>query len=122
MADCVPGARPGDRIVLVNDAQLYYAPLDAVRWRPDHLDMALLALTKPHPTPQAMLAALHAEGVDYLLVNEGNIRYRRRFDPEGRLTRGVEAFAHLTPLLDPIYHDGLADRPSVVIYRVPEGD
>ena len=38
-----------------------------------------------------------------------------------RLTRGVEAFARLTPLLDPIYRDGPPDRPSVVIYRVPEG-
>ena len=113
-------ARPGDTIVLFNDAQLYYAPLDAAHWRPDHLDMALLALTEPHPTPEAMLAALRAEGVDYLLVNEANIRYRRRFDPEGRLARGVESFARLTPLLDPIYRDGPADRPSIVIYRVPE--
>ena len=114
-------ARPGDTIVLFNDAQLYYAPPDAAHWRPDHLDMALLALTEPHPTPEAMLAALRAEGVDYLLVNEGNIRYRRRFDPEGRLARGAEAFARLTPLLDPIYRDSPADRPSILVYRVPEG-
>jgi hypothetical protein len=59
--------------------------------------------------------------VDYLLVNEGNIRYRLRFDPDGRLGRARAAFARLVPLLEPIYQDGPENKPSIVIYRVPSG-
>ena len=108
--------RPGETVRLFDDAQIYYVPYPTV---PDHLDLALIALMEAQPDPASALAALRAEGVDYLLVNEGNIRYRRRFDPEGRLGAARASFARLTPLLEEIYRDGTAERPSIVIYRVP---
>ena len=84
-------------------------------------DLALIALMEAHPAPDDALAALRAAGVDYLLVNEGNIRYRLRFDPDGRLRQAQAAFARLTPLLEPIYSDGPENKPSIVIYRIPAG-
>jgi hypothetical protein len=56
--------------------------------------------------------------VDYLLVNAANIRYRRRFDPAGRLARGEAVLARFAPSMELVYRDGPADRPSIVIYRV----
>lgn len=69
--------------------------------------------------PHGMLAALRAAGVNYLLVNAGNIRYRSRFDPAGRLGAAYTAFSQVIPLLERIYQDGPDDRPSIIIYRVP---
>ena len=110
--------RSGETVRLFNDAQVYYVPYAT---EPDHLDLALIALMEAHPEPAAALTALRADGIDYLLVNEGNIRYRLRFDPDDRLRRARAAFTHLTPLLEQVYRDGPEDKPSIVIYRVPSG-
>lgn len=72
-----------------------------------------------HPDPAAALAALRADGVDYLLVNEANICYRLCFDPDDRLEQSKAAFERLTPSLERIYADGTPERPSIIIYRVP---
>lgn len=112
------GARlqPGDVVRFFDDAQIYYVPY---RTETDHLDVALIRLMVSSPTPEAALATLRAEGVTYLVVNEGNIRYREQFDPEGRLAAAYAAFVRVTPSLEQIYQDGPDDRPRVIIYRVP---
>lgn len=110
--------QPGEVVRFFNDAQVYYVPYPT---EPDHLDLALIALMEAHPAPDDALAALRAAGVDYLLVNEGNIRYRLRFDPDNRLRQARAAFAGLVPLLEPIYADGPEGKPSIVIYRIPPG-
>ena len=56
-----------------------------------------------------------------MLINEANIRSWQKSDPRGRLTAGKAAFEQLSPLLEPIYRDGPAERPSIIIYRVPSG-
>jgi len=71
--------------------------------------------------PQVMLRALQGDGIDYVLINEANIRSWQKSDPRGRLTAGKAAFERLTPLLEPIYRDGTPERPSIIIYRVPPG-
>jgi hypothetical protein len=109
--------RPGDTVLFFSEAQVYYVPFPA---QPDHLNVRMIELTTAHPDPDDMLAALRAEGADYLLVNEANIRYAGRWDPEGRLARARATFAGLTPRLEQIYRDGPDDRPNIVIYRVPE--
>jgi hypothetical protein len=108
--------QPGDTVLWFNDAQVYYVSYPV---RPDHLDLNLILLMSAHPAPADALAALQAEHVDYLLVNEANIRYRERFDPEGRLQEAQAAFDRLIPLLTPIYRDGPAGQPSIVVYQVP---
>ena len=112
------GARlqPGEIVRFFDDAQIYYVPY---RTETDHLDVALIRLMISSPTPEAALATLRADGVTYLVVNEGNIRYREQFDPEGRLAAAHAAFVRVTPLLEQIYQDGPDDRPRVIIYRVP---
>lgn len=108
--------QPDEIVRFFDDAQIYYVPY---RTETDHLDMALIRLMAASPTPAAALATLRAEGVTYLVVNEGNIRYREQFDPAGRLAAAHAAFARVTPLLEQIYQDGPDDRPRVIIYRVP---
>lgn len=108
--------RPGEGVRFFNDAQVYYVDYPT---EPDHLDLALIALAERRPQPDDALAALRADGVTYLLVNEGNIRYRLRFDPDGRLAAARATFGLLAPRLEAIYRDGPADRPNIVIYRVP---
>lgn len=108
--------QPGETVRFLNDAQIYYVPYAT---EPDHLDLALITLMEAHPDPDAALAALRADRVAYLVVNEGNIRYRLRFDPDGRLLRAQRAFARVTPLLEPIYRDGPASATSIAIYRIP---
>lgn len=110
---------PGERAIFFNEAQLYYLP-PTLAVQPDHLNLNLLALTEAHPDPADALAHLQAEGVDYLLVYEANIRFWRRFDPEGRLGRGQATFERLAPRLEPVYRDDDPEgRPIVTIYRVP---
>lgn len=108
--------RDGDRVRFFNDAQVYYLPY---RTEPDHLDLALIALMERHPQPEQALRALQDDGIAYLLVNEANIRYRARFDPDDRLSSAKARFDQLAPILEEIYRDGPADRPRIVIYRVP---
>ncbi|HET8629340.1 MAG TPA: glycosyltransferase family 39 protein [Thermomicrobiales bacterium] len=107
--------RPGETVRCFDEAQVFYFdfPVEA-----DHLNVNLLAVTEAHPDPADALATLRAEHVDYLLVNEANLRYAERFDPDGRLARGVATFARLTPRLDEVYRDGPTERPTIVIYRV----
>jgi hypothetical protein len=108
--------QPGDVVRFFDDAQVYYVPY---RTETDHLDLALIRLMASSPTPEAALATLRAEGVTYLVVNEGNIRYREQFDPEGRLAAADAAFARVTPVLERIYQDGPDDHPRIIIYHVP---
>jgi len=108
--------QPGDIVRFFDDAQVYYVPY---RTETDHLDIALIRLMASSPSPGAALATLRTEGVTYLVVNEGNIRYREQFDPEGRLAAAHTAFTSVTPLLERVYQDGPDDRPRVVIYHVP---
>lgn len=108
--------RPGERVRFVNDAQVYYVPYTI---EPDHLDLAMIALIERHPQPEGALVALRGDGVTYLLVNEANIRYRARFDPDGRLRRARETFDAVAAHLTIVYRDGPPDRPNIVIYRVP---
>jgi hypothetical protein len=108
--------RDGDRVRFFNDAQVYYVPY---RVEPDHLDLALIALMERHPEPDQALRALQDDGITYLLVNEGNIRYREQFDPERRLAGAKGRFDRLAASLEVVYRDGPAERPSMVIYRVP---
>ncbi|HEX5506502.1 MAG TPA: glycosyltransferase family 39 protein [Thermomicrobiales bacterium] len=107
--------RPGETVRCFDEAQVFYFDFPV---ETDHLNVNLLALTEAHPDPADALATLRAEHVDYLLVNEANLRYAERFDPDGRLARGVATFARLAPSLDEIYRDGPAGRPTIVIYRV----
>ncbi|MFN8516542.1 MAG: hypothetical protein U0232_24835 [Thermomicrobiales bacterium] len=100
-----------------NDAQVYYVPY---RVEPDHPDLALIALMERNPQPEQALRALQDEGVAYLLVNEGNIRYREQFDPEGRLSGAKAGFDRLAAGWEVVHRDGLAERPSIVIYRIPK--
>ena len=109
--------QPGEIVRFFDDAQIYYVPY---RTETDHLDVALIRLMAASPTPAVALATLRAEGVTYLVVNEGNIRYREQFDPAGRLAAAHAAFARVTPLLERVYQDGPDERPTVVIYRVSQ--
>ena len=108
--------QPGAKVRFFNDAQVYYIPYSV---EPDHLDLALIALLERHPQADRTLAALQDDGVTYLLVNDANIRYRSRFDPDGRLRQAKEHFDQFATSLTVVYRDGPADRPSIVIYRVP---
>lgn len=109
--------RDGERVRFFNDAQVYYVPY---RVEPDHLDLALIALMERNPQPEQALRALQDEGIAYLLVNEGNVRYREQFDPEGRLSGAKAGFDRLAAGWEVVYRDGPAERPSIVIYRVPK--
>jgi hypothetical protein len=72
-----------------------------------------------HPEPEDALAALKTQGIDYLLVNEGSIRFWLRFDEDERLVHARERFDDLIPLLDRVHREGTHDRTDIVIYRVP---
>lgn len=108
--------QPGDKVRFFNDAQVYYIPY---RVEPDHLDLALIALMEAYPQVDQALAALQADGVTYLLVNEANIRYRAQFDPAGRLRQAKTRFDQLATSLTVVYRDGPTERPSITIYRIP---
>jgi hypothetical protein len=111
--------QPGETAMYMHEAQVYYwMPLiDSVRT--DHLGVNMIELMEAHPEPQDALAALQADGIDYLLVNEGSIRFWLRFDEEERLVRARDRFDDLIPLLDPVHREGTSDRTDIVIYRVP---
>jgi hypothetical protein len=114
--------QPGERALFMDEAQIFYLPPDLVANRaihPDHLNLQLLLLTEVNPEPSAMLGALQQEGVDYLVVNEANIRSWLKSDPNGRALRGKAALDQLTPMLEPLYQNGNPARPHIVIYRVP---
>jgi hypothetical protein len=114
--------QPGERALFMDEAQVFYLPPDLVASgaiHPDHLNLQLLLLTEVYPEPSAMLGALQREGIDYLLLNEANIRSWQKSDPNGRARRGKEALDQLTPLLEPVYQNGNPERPHIVIYRVP---
>ena len=121
MAFLGPQLQPGDTTLFIAEAQLLYFPPDRAA-RTDHLIVNLLALTEAHPEPADALAALRADGVDYVLINEGGIRFWRRFDADDRLDRGMRAFARLTPHLQLVYRAGAGLRTDVAIYRVPAPD
>ena len=69
--------------------------------------------------PDDALAALRAQGIDYVVVNEGSIRFWLRFDEEDRLVEARERFDDLIPLLETVHREGTDDRTDIVIYRVP---
>ena len=110
--------RPGEKALFVHEAQLYYFP----PWadvRTDHLGVNLIVLTEAHPDPAAALAALQAQGIDYLLVNEGSIRFWRRFDPEDRLDRAMQVYWGFNPWLENLHWVGEGGRTDAVLFRVP---
>ena len=122
LSDLLPQLDPRDRVLFVLESQVYYLPPDLVERRvllPDHLNVSLPLLTETHADPQAMLAALRDDGITYILLNEANIRFWLQSDTSGQLGRSKAAFDQLAPLLEPVYRDGAADRPSIVIYRIP---
>ena len=112
--------RPGETAILMNEAQVFYfmPMIDAVRT--DHLGLNLIQLMEAHPDPDDALAALQAEGVDYLLMNDGSIRFWLRFDKDDRLIRARRRFNALIPLLDRVHREGTPNRTDVAIYRVPQ--
>lgn len=117
--------QPGERAIFMHEAQIFYQPPTLVPGEvviPDHINLQPMLLAETYGgDPAAMLRALQEDGIDYVLVNEANIRSWQKSDPRGRLTSGKAAFERLTPMLEPIYRDGTAERPSIIIYRVPSG-
>ena len=116
--------QPGDRAIFMHEAQIFYMPQDRAiqeAIRPDHLNLQLLLLSETYREPGAMLAALQGEGIDYLLVNDANIRSWLLSDPNGRLARGKAALDGLAPMLEMIHREGTDERPRITIYRVPAG-
>jgi len=111
--------QPGETAMYMHEAQVYHAMslIDAVRT--DHLGVNMIELMEAHPNPDDALAALNRAGIDYLLVNEGSIRFWLRFDADDRLVRARRRFNALIPLLDRVHREGTADRTDIVIYRVP---
>jgi hypothetical protein len=109
----------GDEALFINDSQLFYfmPMIDSVRT--DHLSLNLIRLMEDHPAPNDALAALQSEGVDYVLINEGSLRFWFRFDQSERLQRARERFDALIPYLDLVHREGVGDRTDVVVYRVP---
>jgi|GEM_PF-4511762 len=111
--------QPGETAMYMHEAQVYYwMPLiDSVQT--DHLGVNMIELMEAHPEPEDALAALRADGIDYVLVNEGSIRFWLRFDEEKRLVRARDRFDDLIPLLDVVHREGTSDRTDIVIFRVP---
>ncbi len=112
--------QPGETAMYMHEAQVYYSMslIDSVRT--DHLGVNMIELMEAHPDPRDALEALQTEGIDYLLVNEGSIRFWLRFDEDDRLVDAREKFDDLIPLLDSVHREGTPDRTDIVIYRVPE--
>lgn len=117
--------QPGERALFMHEAQIFYQPPTLVPGEmvfPDHMNLQPMLLAETYGgDPQAMLRALQSDDIDYLLINEANIRSWQKSDPRGRLAAGKAAFERLTPLLEPLYRDGTPERPSIIIYRVPSG-
>ncbi|HEY8599490.1 MAG TPA: phospholipid carrier-dependent glycosyltransferase [Thermomicrobiales bacterium] len=117
--------QPGERAIFMHEAQIFYQPSTLVPGEvviPDHINLQPMLLAETYGNdPAAMLGALQGDGIGYVLINEANIRSWQKSDPRGRLTAGKAAFERLTPMLEPIYRDGTAERPSIIIYRVPPG-
>jgi hypothetical protein len=111
--------QPGETAMYMHEAQVYYSMslIDSVRT--DHLGVNMIELMEAHPEPEDALAALKTQGIDYLLVNEGSIRFWLRFDEDERLVHARERFDDLIPLLDQVHREGIEDRTDIVIYRVP---
>jgi hypothetical protein len=111
--------QPGEKAMYMHEAQVYYSMslIDSVRT--DHLGVNMIELMEAHPEPDDALAALKTQGIDYLLVNEGSIRFWLRFDEDERLEQARERFDDLIPLLDRVHREGAHDRTDIVIYRVP---
>jgi hypothetical protein len=111
--------QPGETAMYMHEAQVYYSMslVDVVRT--DHLGVNMIELMEANPDPDDALAALRAQGIDYVVVNEGSIRFWLRFDEEDRLVEARERFDDLIPLLETVHREGTDDRTDIVIYRVP---
>jgi len=111
--------QPGETAMYMHEAQVYdsMSLIDSIRT--DHLGVNMIELMEAHPQPDDALAALQTQGIDYLLVNEGSIRFWLRFDADERLVQARERFDDLIPLLDQVHHEGTHDRTDIVIFRVP---
>jgi hypothetical protein len=111
--------QPDETAMYMHEAQVYYSMglVDSVRT--DHLGVNMIELMEAHPDPDDALAALRAEGIDYVLVNEGSIRFWLRFDKDERLVDARERFDDLIPLLEIVHREGTHDRTDIVIFRVP---
>lgn len=108
-------AGPADKVLMFNEAGLFYAKFPAV---PDQLNLNLILFTAANKDPAAALAALRASGVRYIYYNVLNIRYWSRYDPDGRLVAAEDIFAPVVPFLERVYIDGPDDAPLMLIYRV----
>jgi 4-amino-4-deoxy-L-arabinose transferase-like glycosyltransferase len=117
--------RPGERALFMHEAQIFYLSDQLVPGEtvvPDHQNLQPMLLAETyHDDPGEMLLALQREGIDYVVVNEANIRSWLKSDPHGRLAAGKAALDRLTPQFEQIYLDGRPDRPNIIIYRVPHG-
>ena len=111
--------QPGETAMYMHEAQVYYSMSLIDDVRTDHLGVNMIELMEAHPDPDDALAALQTQGIDYLLVNEGSIRFWLRFDKDDRLVNARDRFDDLIPLLDPVHREGTLDRTDIFIYRVP---
>lgn len=112
--------QPGETALLVHEAELFYFPPSS-SVRTDHLNLNLILLTEAHPDPPDALAAMQAEGIDYLLANEGSVRFWRRFDTDDRLDRAMRVYWGFVPYLENLYWVGEDWRTDTVVYRLPRG-
>lgn len=111
--------QPGERAIFFSEARLYYWPATGTV-ETDHFNTRMIEFVETYPRPTEALAALREAGISYLLVNEDNMGWWGRFDPEGRLLQARMTFDQLVPFLDMVYQDATPDRSAhVVIYRVP---
>ena len=117
--------QPGERAIFMHEAQIFYQPPTLVPGEvviPDHINLQPMFLAETYGGDPDGDVARFARGRHQLCADQRGqhpllAEIRSAWSPHRRKS-GVRA---MTPMLEPIYRDGTAERPSIIIYRVPSG-
>lgn len=108
-----------EQALFVNEVQVYYLPA-GLRVQAVDSRSTMYTLMERYATPRDAVAALQEQRIRYLLVNDADLRWWMQADSTGRILRARANFGQITDLLEPVYQEGMVDRPNMTIYRVPD--